>query len=491
MIDIVLRSATQRGRALLHALFADLGGISPSGESCRVADDRATAFAEDLDLLIQLTIFGDLDAPRDHDVVYLRDEHGDETAVPRRPAETDEVERLLLSPHETGALGSRRSPQPCPLLSGPHPAPPEEPRSGPRGDVIHSAGYELQSSDLFLALVEYLPEGDGFVCTYASNLGARGDQTFLVKQEGPLTISVSLDAIPPSVTAEDQMRDMLNEIEGVTTTVLTDAGPRPLAIVDCETPQDTEFDVLNLSRDSVLHTQPDRNAVDPVIALADNYAIARASLVHFHLNRIGRISFISHTDHEPPARKHHTMWLEQPLPRTPNRLQLAYIANGFSPQDSRRISFAPQATFSCALADAYSVLRRLMAATAANPPLGVARNAADYVRGLCAPARGAERSFLFLLLLYLHVMAVGSKQELAIALRHGFDEALSLLNEGDRRALGRATRGALPAVLHAARTLVANDDIGRRARPGGELVLIEYRVFAYMVNAEGHDILQL
>ena len=169
--------------------------------------------------------------------------------------------------------------------------------------------------------------------------------------------------------------------------------------------------------------------------------------------------------------------------RVGGRKWFGFISHGVRLSDARRFSIVPQVTFSCDLHASFSILTKLVERTSANQHLDPIKRTMEEAQQLCAGSNSTVLSFVFLLTNYVRSMRGHSKQELGIALRHTFDSLFADLDEGDQATLKKLLD--IKALLSEAKVEEKKDDIHRYPYPNNKIILIEYRLFSYLVSKDG------
>jgi hypothetical protein len=351
---------------------------------------------------------------------------------------------------------------------------------------IYSLGFEFQSSDLFTVVIRYVEAQDAFVCCYANPVDIPENTPVPLHRVKTACVGVQLDAVP--LGGEDH-QSYINSIEQTLVTLPEDKGR--IGMIECSDPQDTEFVILDTDRESMLYFEPDKENPNPLELIKNHFDLHCVSLIHWHL---GRDAWVVHQFTTPfpslqcPV-KYNVLRIMSPLVRQNGSRTVGFVSHGLRVEDAHRISFVPQVTFSCDLLASFNILTKLLAGTSDNRHLPLIRRAHSYARSVCGTAHTEIRSFLFLLTYYLRIMGEHSKQELGIALRHRFAELFNDLSQTDRELLFNITGGAIEMMLTCATTLEASDGIHRYPYGGNKVILIEYRLFNYVVSPEGATIL--
>ncbi len=349
--------------------------------------------------------------------------------------------------------------------------------------MIYSFGFEFQSSDLFTVVIEYA-EDIGYVCQYATSADIPENSPVPLFTLKSAAVGVQLDAVVPLLP--DNPIYYINKIDDF---VFPSDGP--LIMLESVCPLDTEFVVLDVDRESVLSFEPDARRVDPVELMKSHFELQKTSVFCFWLQKRCPLEIKYTTPFPSPSspEKFNILRIMEELQPVIGKKHIGFITHGLTQADAQRISFVPQVTFGCKLHDAYRILLRLLNSTADNKHMLEILKVVEYAKDLPRALDRRAKSFLFLLSYYLRIMAAHSKQELGIAVRHRFVELFDSLPQDVRGMLRVVTKGAIGPMLEMAFDLEERDGIHRYPLNPEGIILIEYRLFNYVVSPDGVTIL--
>jgi len=467
--DVVLAWATDSRPEEQFALVEDVVGAT------YVDEQGVLAAANALDSLFQLMALLPANVQREVNIIELS---ADGVAYVRfSPAPN-------TSPNLLSNSGVRLPPKQlkisCPVLSPPQPI---------KANPILSLGFEFQSSDLFVVLIQYA--NGQFNCCYAGDDDIPEDAPVpLFVDNLQTSVHLQLDAIdPPTEGTMDYYVKKLDWASGKGV-----LGGHDLAFVESDTPQDTEFMALNTNALSLMCFEPRTNA-DPLELIKCHFELLKAEIFSFRL----RDEYVCFKYHMPfPSQtvqyKTNLFWVPKIVSTNGQRF-FGFMTQTFD--ESRTcVSFVPQVTFGCSLMDAHGLLGQLLTATADNPHKGTLVAVRRYGESLFGQnlekfACSNALSFVCLMLYYVHIATVSSKQSLGIALRHTFREVFNSLSPLEHRVIRGVLGGHSEAMLKHTDRLEQSDGIHRYPYEGPQRVLIEYRLFNYVTSPGGVDVVDV
>jgi len=357
--------------------------------------------------------------------------------------------------------------------------------------AISSLGFELQSSDLFTVLIDSNVARNRYECRYATEDDIPENQPVPLFEGTPERIGVQLDAVP--LVGEGEVLFHVNKIEPVhAQNVLGDTS---MAMLESDSPQDTEFVSLITDAGTVRYFEPE-GKTDPVELMLTQYEYLRSLIFDFRLpDRYQAIAYQTPFPSLTKPTKFNLLIFPKSL-KFGAAKQVGFMMHALDAADLGRVSVVPQVTFGCALNQSYLILHSLAARTAENECMPPLRRAMAFVersfgKKFGEAVFGNELGFLFLLSYYVHVMAASSKQKLGIALRHEFMAVFESLSNQEKANLEQATDGCIVPMLHYASALQVDDGIHKYPYTDTGRILIEYRLFSYAISKGGCDSVQI
>ncbi|ESP93335.1 hypothetical protein [Pseudoalteromonas luteoviolacea] len=380
--------------------------------------------------------------------------------------------------------------------------------------MIYSIGFEFQSSDLFPVTLSYatnqalndiqLPndsnieeeeidndpvDGEGFVCSYATcdDIPEGTFVDFSVRDHN--RISLTLDAVGPS-----DEHTFLREIDPFY--IPEDKRGMPgFIFLDSDFPLDTEFHLLNTNTEDILSfNQSPFSIVLPSKLLQSYYEHICDQVLIPAIRNMNSIRW--HAPYMQNATKYNVFRFPSDIEKN-DQTYFGFIQHAFLNSEAERMSFVPQVTIECNLRDAFLIVNDLLTNTSIakeyDKDFAVYEKISEsikYVERMFGPAyqqyTGIEAfSFVFLLHQYWSVIVNtgSSKQYLGIALRHLFLDVFSSLS-GEEQQFIKQNKEVMLMLDQVSQT-EPKDGICRFPYNKNKKVLIEYRLFNYLVSVNG------
>ena len=365
----------------------------------------------------------------------------------------------------------------------------EKIQHGGANSDIFSLGFELQSSDFYTVIVNYDKNSDIFIIEFAtvSDIPENTPVDLFTVEKDKTKYQIQLDAVDMEII-EDKREKYIKTIEEFVVPGTN------VVLLHSEHPQDSEFVVINLDHDSVLHFEPDKNNINYTELIKTNFEYIKTVLFYFNLrDNYTKIEYLVHDS--SVSQKVNILYLPKNLKKDGSK-HIGFYHSGFvnpsDPTNINQISYVPQVTFQCTLQYAYFILKDLFKNTPINEH-SEAIGAIDLkIKNLFGDnynsnVKSEILSIMFLMLYYHNIMKThGSKQKLAFAVRHNFKDIFESLDIEIQKTIAKIENFVIFANEISEYEKI--DGVHRYTySKEDKKILIEYRLFGYMVSGKSDD----
>ncbi len=338
-------------------------------------------------------------------------------------------------------------------------------------NLIQSIGFELQSPNLFTVLFRY-NQSNILTARYASVVDIPESNPIQFFSSNGYNYQLTLDdhGIQPQ-----QPNEALVYLERLEIPYAT--------IVSEQPPTDTEFTTLNTNFESILEFVHD--PTDYTDVLVTNFRLVCAYLIYYIRENFTKEEYVTKQN------KHNTLY----TPKSHNflgRFFGFYHAGFVNPSDpstlsdSKNIYIVPQVTFSCKLEFAYAILKHLLANTKENEHMESIRLIDDKITSLNI-TNDIIKSLGFLILYYDYIMKIyKTKQMLGFVIRHKLKDIIALLNQEIKQEFLQLLIQQ-NVNIDQIDNWENSDDVNKFPPSPSSPILIEYRLFGYIVSEQPND----